>query len=129
MDEALGEATIVYDHPEEGTAELTLENENVAYFQDHWICKIDERDGEDIVRRIPAERVYYVERTVEEFEDEVATLRNQVESFADDLRETLLGGRKRDGGDDPDTEADADRDDGDDGPVTVDVSEAERDDQ
>jgi hypothetical protein len=127
MDETLGEATVVYEHPEDGTAELTLENENVAYFQDHWICKIDERDGEDVVRRIPSERVYYVERTVEAFEDEVATLRNQVESFADDLRETLLGGGKHDERDESGAEGSESNGDGDDGPVTVDVTEAERD--
>jgi hypothetical protein len=121
MDEELGTATVVYEHPDEGTVERSLENENVAYFQDHWICKIDERDGEDVVRRIPAERVYYVDRTVEAFEDEVATLRNQVESFADDLRETLLGG----GTDGDDREATDDE--GTDEPVTVDVTEAERD--
>lgn len=111
MDQDLGRATVVYEHPEEGTVERTLENENVAYFQDHWILKIDERDDADVVRRIPATRVHYVDRSVEAFEDEVATLRNQVESFADDLRETLLGSR--------------DDDDGDEGPVTVDVTEAE----
>ncbi|WP_254832002.1 hypothetical protein [Haloglomus salinum] len=121
MDEELGTATVVYEHPDEGTVERSLENENVAYFQDHWICKIDERDGEDVVRRIPAERVYYVDRTVEAFEDEVATLRNQVESFADDLRETLLGG----GTDGDDREATDDE--ATDEPVTVDVTEAERD--
>jgi hypothetical protein len=121
MDEELGTATVVYEHPDEGTVERSLENENVAYFQDHWILKIDERDGEDVVRRIPAQRVYYVDRTVEAFEDEVATLRNQVESFADDLRETLLGG----GTDGDDREATDDE--GTDEPVTVDVTEAERD--
>lgn len=127
MDEALGQATVVYEAPEEGTIERTLENENVAYFQDHWLLKIDERDGEDVVRRIPRERVYYVERTVEEFEDEVATLRNQVESFADDLRETLLGGGKRDEAAAADGD---DRDDSDDDePIPVDVTEADRDGQ
>ena len=94
MDEDLGQATVVYENSEQDgdPIERTLENENVVYFQDHWLLKIDERDGEDVVRRIPAQRVYYVERTVEEFEDEVATLRNQIESFADDIRSTLLGG-------------------------------------
>jgi len=121
MDEELGTATVVYEHPDEGTVERSLENENVAYFQDHWILKIDEHDGEDVVRRIPAERVYYVDRTVEAFEDEVATLRNQVESFADDLRETLLGGgTDGDGREATDDEAT-------DEPVAVDVTEAERD--
>ncbi|MFB6207493.1 MAG: hypothetical protein ABEJ05_13315 [Haloglomus sp.] len=128
MDEDLGDATVVYEHPDEGTVERSLANENVAYFQDHWILKIDEHDGKDVVRRIPSERVYYVDRSVEAFEDEVATLRNQVESFADDLRETLLGDRGGDGDDrrgETDTEADANGD-GDD-PVAVDVTEAERD--
>ena len=70
MDEDLGQATVVYENSEQDgdPIERTLENENVVYFQDHWLLKIDERDGEDVVRRIPAQRVYYVERTVEEFE-------------------------------------------------------------
>jgi hypothetical protein len=49
------------------------------------------RRGDDLVRRIPASRVYHVERTVEQFEEEVGTLRDQVESVADDLRTKLLG--------------------------------------
>ena len=99
-DPDLGTATIVYDDPDEGTVEHTVENERIAYFQDHWIVKLDEDDaGNDIVRRIPYERVYYVERSVERFEDEVKTLRNQVESFAEDIQSTLLGDDESDGGD------------------------------
>jgi hypothetical protein len=88
-----GEAIIVYEDPEEGTVERTVDNERIAYFQDHWIVKLDEDEaGNDIVRRIPLQRVHHVDRSVEKFEDEVKTLRNQVESFAEDLQSTLLGG-------------------------------------
>lgn len=93
VEEDLGEATIAYEDPDEGTVEKTVENEHVAYFQDHWIIKTDDSDeGRDTVRRIPTNRVYYVERSVEEFEQEVATLKDQVQSFTDDLRSKLLGG-------------------------------------
>lgn len=90
----LGRATIVYEDPNEGTTEKAVPNEHVAYFQDHWIVKMDEdEEGHDVVRRIPARRVHYVERSVEEFEREVRTLRDQVESFAADLRTKLpVGG-------------------------------------
>lgn len=82
----LGKATILYEDPDEGTVEETVENEHIAYFQDHWIVKTGEHDeGHDVVRRIPAQRVYFVERSVEEFEEEVRTLRNQVQSLADDI--------------------------------------------
>ena len=93
VEEDFGEATIAYEDPDEGTVERTVQNEHVAYFQDHWIIKTDEsEDGRDTVRRIPAQRVYYVERSVEEFEEEVKTLKDQVQSFTDDLRSKLLGG-------------------------------------
>ena len=89
----IGDAVIVYDDPDEGTVERTVDNERIAYFQDHWILKLDEDEaGNDIVRRIPRQRVHYVERSVEQFEDEVKTLRNQVESFAKEVQSTLLGG-------------------------------------
>jgi hypothetical protein len=93
VEEDLGEATIAYEDPDEGTVERTVQNEHVAYFQDHWIIKTDESEsGRDTVRRIPAQRVYYVERSVEEFEQEVKTLKDQVQSLTDDLRSKLLGG-------------------------------------
>lgn len=92
VSEDLGEASIVYDHPEDGTVEETVANEHLAYFQDHWIMKAGEEGTQDVVRRIPKERVHYVERSVSEFEREIRTLRDQVESFADDLRSTLFGG-------------------------------------
>ena len=95
-DKDLGTATIVYDDPDEGTVEETVENEHIAYFQDHWLIRRDEDEaGNDIVRRIPIQRVHYVERSVEAFEDEVGTLKNRVESVAEDLREKVLGGREQ----------------------------------
>ncbi|MFC7132116.1 MULTISPECIES: hypothetical protein [Salinibaculum] len=94
VDSDLGTATIVYEDPHEGTVETTVQNEHIAYFQDHWILRRGEdASGNDLVRRIPVERVHYVERSVTAFEDEVGTLRNQVESVAEDLRTRFFGGR------------------------------------
>src|SRR6056297_2777409 len=99
VEEDLGEATIVYEDSDGETVEHNVENEHVAYFQDHWLVKTGEDDeGRDLVRRIPASRVYHVERTVEQFEEEVKTLRDQVQSVADDLRSKLLGGGETSGG-------------------------------
>lgn len=94
LEEDLGEATIVYESPDEGPVEKTVPNEHVAYFQDHWILKTDEDDqGHDIVRRIPHRRVYYVERSVEEFEQEIETLFDRVESVATSLQTKIpIGG-------------------------------------
>ena len=111
LDRDIGQATIVYEHPEEGTTEMTVENEQIAYFQDHWTVKAGEDDeGNDVVRRIPKERVHHVDRSVEEFEEEIKTIRNQVQSFAEDIRTKLpIGGRdEEDGG--PMDEGDDDRD-------------------
>jgi hypothetical protein len=95
MDIDMGKATIVYEHPEEGTVKETVENEYIAYFQDHWLMRHGEdEEGNDLVRRIPLQRVHYVDRNVEEFEDELGTLRNQVESVANDIRSRVFGGRE-----------------------------------
>ncbi|MXV62524.1 hypothetical protein GS429_10710 [Natronorubrum sp. JWXQ-INN-674] len=103
LERDIGQATIVYDEPDEGTVRKTVPNEHIAYFQDHWIIKTDEdEDGHDIVRRIPSHRVHYVERSVEQFEEEVKTLVDQVQSFASDLRTKIPvggGSEGRDGGD------------------------------
>ena len=94
VEQDLGEATIVYEDADGETVEKTVQNEYVAYFQDHWMVKTGEDEqGRDLVRRIPTQRVYHVERTVEQFEQEVKTLRDQVQSVADDLRSKLLGGQ------------------------------------
>lgn len=97
----LGTATIVYEDPDDGTVEKTVDNEHIAYFQDHWIVKTGDNEGDrDTVRRIPHQRVYYVERSVEEFEEEVETLVDQVQSIASDLRTKIpvgSGGGEREG--------------------------------
>jgi len=49
----------------------------------------EDEDGNDTVWRIPSQRVYYVEREVEKFEDEAATLRDQFESLARDVNDNL----------------------------------------
>lgn len=118
VDEDLGAARIVYEDPDEGTVERNVQNEHVAYFQDHWIVRTGEDDdGNDVVRRIPTRRVHYVERSVEEFEEEVKTLRNRVQSAAEDLRSRLLGDDDERGGEAR----------GDDEPVRVEVDDKRSD--
>jgi hypothetical protein len=96
LEEDLGEATIAYEDPDGDTVERTVPNEHLAYFQDHWILKRDGDEADrDMVRRIPAYRVYHVDRSVEEFEEEIKTLRDRVQSVADDLRTKLVGGGRR----------------------------------
>lgn len=100
LEEDLGQATIVYEGPNEDIVEKTVPNEHITFFQDHWLIKTDEDEqGRDLVRRIPAYRVYYVERSVEEFEEEIKTLRDRVESVTDDLRTKIpVGGGGSDSG-------------------------------
>lgn len=97
LERDLGQATIVYEDPDEDTVRKTVPNEHIAYFQDHWLVKTEEDDqGNDIVRRIPSRRVHYVERSVEEFEEEIKTLRDQVQTVATNLRSRILGGGEDD---------------------------------
>ena len=89
-DRRTGEATIVYEHPDEGRVEETVSNEQMVYVQDHWaFASGTDDDGNDLVRRVPHTRVYYVERNVEQFEEEVRTIRRRVESLADEVRQKL----------------------------------------
>lgn len=99
LERDLGQATIVYEEPDGDIAERTVENEQIAYFQDHWTLKAGEDEaGNDVVRRIPEHKVYRVDRSVEEFEEEIKTLRNHVQSFAEDIRGKLpIGDRDDDG--------------------------------
>ena len=93
----LGEATIVYDDPDEDVVRKTVPNEHLAYFQDHWIVKMDDDDTDahgDVVRRIPVRRVHYVERSVEEFEEEIETRIDQLQSFVEGLQTRLPIGRR-----------------------------------
>lgn len=74
-DPKLGKATIVFEN-EDGEAEhAVVDNEYIVFFQEHWQVKFGEDDeGNDVIRRIPRDRVYYVERSVEEFQDRIDAL-------------------------------------------------------
>lgn len=66
----LGKATIVYETATGEFERATVDNDHIAYFQDHWLFAYGTNEnGDDIVRRVPKERVRYVERTVEEIEE------------------------------------------------------------
>lgn len=55
----------------------------LLYFGDHWQVRTGEDDdGNDVVRRIPRERVYHVERSVEEFRD-------RLEAFLDETKSRI----------------------------------------
>ena len=87
----LGQATIVYEDPdEEGKKEVTVKNEQLAYVRDHWAVKSGTDDeGNDLMKQIPATRVHYVERNVQQFEEEINTVRHRVESLAGEIRQKL----------------------------------------
>jgi predicted DNA-binding transcriptional regulator YafY len=86
----LGRATIVYEDPEDGYTERTVDNEQLVYGRDHWALKAGTDDrGNDVIQEIPRHRVYRVERSVERFEEEVRTVRHRVESLARDISERL----------------------------------------
>ncbi|MFB6178257.1 MAG: hypothetical protein ABEI77_00870 [Halorientalis sp.] len=97
----LGEATIVYEDPKEGRTEMTVDNEELLYAQDHWVLPVGtDEEGNDLMRHLPRDRVHHVDRNVEQFEEEVATIRHRVESIARDLQDRLpvdipIGGQGR----------------------------------
>ena len=110
----LGQATIVYDHPEEGQTEETVDNEQLVYARDHWMVRSGTDDqGNDLMKQIPKERVHYVERNVERFEEQAQTIRHRVESVARDLQRKIpmdvgsggRGGRSGRGGRTPPEES------------------------
>jgi hypothetical protein len=91
MDELeLGQATIVYEDADGERTEETVDNEQLLYTRDHWVLRAgtDER-GNDLMKQIPRQRVHVVNRSVERFEEEAATVRHRVEKLADELREKL----------------------------------------
>lgn len=74
-DPELGKATLVYETPDGETETLEVDNEYIVYFDDHWQVKTTEDEqGNDVIRRIPREQVFYAERSVEEFQDRVDAL-------------------------------------------------------
>jgi hypothetical protein len=91
MDELpLGQATITYDDPEEGTVSETVDNEELVYARDHWMIRTGtDEDGNDLMHQIPRDRVHHVARSVERFEEQAQTVRHRVESIAGDLRDRL----------------------------------------
>lgn len=91
MDElSMGQATIVYEDPDEGVVSETLDNEDIVYARDHWMVKTGtDDDGNDLMTEIPRDRVHRVERSVEAFEQKAQTVRRRVGSIASELREKL----------------------------------------
>jgi hypothetical protein len=86
----LGQGTIVYEDPKDGRTETTVDNEELVYARDHWMLRSGgDEHGNDQMRQIPRDRVYYVERNVERFEERAATVRHRVESLASNLREKV----------------------------------------
>lgn len=89
-DLALGQATIVYEDPEGGTTTETVDNEQLVYVRDHWAVRSGTDDaGNDLMKQVPRDRVYSVERNVQQFEEEARTVRHRVESLAAELGRRL----------------------------------------
>lgn len=83
----IGTATIVYETPEDGRESVTVDNDRIAYFQDHWLFAYGtDEDGNDMVRRVPDNRVYYVERSVEEIEETFESTLEKAKDKIDDVR-------------------------------------------
>ena len=95
----LGQATIVYDDQGNETTTETVDNEQLVYARDHWMVRSGtDEEGNDLMKQIPRSRVYRVERNVQQFEEEAATVRRRVESIARDLGQKLpvdVGERRR----------------------------------
>ena len=88
----LEQATVVYEGADGERTERTVDNEKLLYARDHWVLLAGTDDqGNDLMHQIPRGRVYHVERNVEKFEDEAATIRHRVESIAEELRQRLPG--------------------------------------
>jgi len=94
---ARGQATIVYEDPDDGVVHETVDNEEAVYAYDHWNVRTGtDEDGNDLMKQIPRDRVHRVDRNVEKFEEQAGTVRKRVESLANDLRERIpVGGDGR----------------------------------
>ncbi|EMA51737.1 hypothetical protein [Halococcus thailandensis] len=83
-DPELGRATIVYEGLDGEQVSIDVDNEHIVYFDDHWQVKTGEDDdGNDVIRRIPRNRVRYVERSVEEFQDRVDAMVDEAKDRLD----------------------------------------------
>ncbi|WP_255168239.1 hypothetical protein [Natrononativus amylolyticus] len=86
-DREVGTATIVYEPTDGDTEEVTVDNDHIAYFQGHWLFAYGtDEEGNDVVRRVPKERVRYVERSVEELEDTFETAVDRAKDTLEELR-------------------------------------------
>lgn len=84
----LGTATIVYETPGEDVEHVTVDNDRIAYFQDHWLFAYGtDDDGNDVVRRVPKENVHYVERSVEEIEETFESGLEKAKGKLEELRD------------------------------------------
>ncbi|PGF17446.1 hypothetical protein CP556_15955 [Natrinema sp. CBA1119] len=84
----LGTATIVYQTPGEDVERVTVDNDRIAYFQDHWLFAYGtDDDGNDVVRRVPKESVHYVERSVEEIEETFESGLEKAKGKLEELRD------------------------------------------
>ncbi|MXV62145.1 hypothetical protein GS429_08735 [Natronorubrum sp. JWXQ-INN-674] len=82
----LGKATIVYETPTGDLERATVDNDRIAYFQGHWLFAYGtDADGNDVVRRVPRERVRLVERSVEEIEERFETAVDKTKGKLEDL--------------------------------------------
>jgi hypothetical protein len=80
MDTNIGTAVIRYDTPD-GLVEERVDNERIAFVDDHWVLwEADEQSDGGTIRRIPRDRVFEVERDVEELEQTVEGLLDEAVS-------------------------------------------------
>ncbi|MBZ6495980.1 hypothetical protein [Natrinema longum] len=84
----LGTATIVYELPGEDVERVTVDNDRIAYFQDHWLFAYGtDEDGNDVVRRVPKARVHFVERSVEEVTETFESGLEKAKAKLEELRD------------------------------------------
>ena len=80
MDVDVGTARLVYETAD-GVERLDVDNEHLAFVDDHWV--VVQPDGDDeggTVTRIPRDRVYRVERSVDELESRARELLDKATS-------------------------------------------------
>jgi hypothetical protein len=80
MDLDVGTARVVYETPD-GIERTEVDNEHVAFVDEHWVIVRPNIDGDDgTVTRIPRDRVYAVERSTDEVESKAASLLDEATS-------------------------------------------------
>lgn len=80
MDTDIGTASITYE-TSDGVTEKRVDNERIAFVDDHWVVwEANEDDDGGTVQRIPRDRVYGVEREVDELERTVENIIDEAAS-------------------------------------------------